>query len=141
MYGAYTYNRTTHLRPASFRGRLAALAALCIFCSCLSGSHSGKGRPEQEVTLEGLSADMWTYYSLSDGLTVGQSEFANAREDSLWAERGDWDFAIAGDYIKTNGGTSGKGEGGIFPLPGSDWASISEGPADGYIIDEVGEIK
>ncbi len=126
---------------AAVCGRLAAVAALCLVFSCNTGSHSGKGHEEREVTLEGLSAGKWTYFSFSAGEAVGQSTFADTREDSLWAGRNDWDFAIAGDFIKTNGGSSGKGEGGIFPLPGSDWASVSEAPAEGYLIDEVRAIN
>lgn len=86
---------------------LAALAALAL--SSCQGNGKREAPVSGELTLHGLEDGKWTYFSVETGESVGSSTFLSEEEDAAWAQREDWDFAICGDYLKTNGGTSGKG--------------------------------
>ena len=109
--------------------------------SCNGEGKEGEALREGELTISGLSADKWTYFSFEKGEVVGQSEFLSDEENALWAERLDWDIAICGDYIKTNGGDSGKGMGGILRDRTSNFLTLEEAPADGYLVDEIRMVK
>lgn len=87
------------------------------------------------VVVEGLGDDHWTYFSFSESRVVGTSEFGSAEEDALWAGRGDWDIAICGEFLRTNSGTSGVGNGGIQRNTLTDFHNLTEAPADGYLED------
>lgn len=60
-----------------------------------------------------LKDDIWVYFSLEKGEVIGESDFNNPNEDALWNNRLDWDIALCNGFIRTNGGSSGIGEGGI----------------------------
>lgn len=126
------------------RNTVRIFLALILGSVLLSCNGEGKGDEalrEGEITISGLSSDKWTYFSFEKGEVVGQSEFLSDEEDALWAERLDWDIAICGDYIKTNGGDSGKGLGGILRDRTSNFLTLEEAPADGYLVDEVRIVK
>ena len=53
----------------------------------------------------------------------------NKEQDAQWASRKDWDIAICGDYIKTNGGTSGNGFAGAQINTTSTYDALTEAPA------------
>ena len=53
----------------------------------------------------------WTYISLEDGRVVGTAVLGDEAADASWAARCDWDIAICDSLIRTNGGTSGPGQG------------------------------
>ena len=53
----------------------------------------------------------WTYISLETGKVVGTGFLGDEKSDAEWALRDDWDIAICDSLIRTNGGTSGPGEG------------------------------
>lgn len=93
------------------------------------------------MTLNGISSTNWTYFRFETGEVVGQSTFGSSAEDSLWASRSDWDFAIAGDYLKTNGGTSGNGLGAVQRITTGDYSSLTQAPASGYTVDTLGVIR
>ena len=95
----------------------------------------------REIIIPGLAEDKWTYFSFDKGDVVGQSSFADAEEDKLWAERTDWDLAFCGNYVKTNSGSSGKGLGGIQKDNESTFDLIDIAPSDAYIVDSVEELK
>ena len=119
---------------------LSLILAACLCCAC---NHNGSKEPviEAEVTIHELDNGKWLYFSIKDGETVGTSTFLSDEEDKLWAARSDWDFAICGDYIKTNSGTSGNGKGGILRAETHNFHTLTEAPADGYLIDSEGIIK
>lgn len=119
---------------------LYILTALVLAGACGDGKSEGTPLLQGEVTLNGLSADKWTYFSLETGSVVGQSTFADEQEDASWAARTDWDLAICGDRLKTNGGTSGKGLGGILRDTQESFLSLEEAPADGYLNDQTFKI-
>ena len=117
---------------------------LCLIgCLCGGCGRGGGHEPAvaAEVTIHGLEEGRWVYFSVRDGATVGSSTFLSESEDAEWAKRSDWDFAICGDYLKTNGGTSGNGYGGILRDSGHNFQTLTEAPADGYLTDIEGVVK
>ena len=78
----------------------------------------------------------WTYYSLEKGQVIGSSAFGDSDADSLWKHRQDWDFAICGDMIRTNSGTSGIGQGGLIATD-RPYDQLGEAPAADYTEDQV----
>lgn len=119
---------------------LSLILAASLCCAC---NHNESKEPviEAEVTIHKLDNGKWLYFSIKDGETVGTSTFLSDEEDKLWAARSDWDFAICGDYIKTNSGTSGNGKGGILRDESHNFHTLKEAPADGYLIDSEGIVK
>lgn len=119
---------------------LSLILAASLCCACI---HNESKEPviEAEVTIHELDNGKWLYFSIKNGETVGTSTFLSDEEDKLWAARSDWDFAICGDYIKTNSGTSGNGKGGILRDETHNFQTLKEAPADGYLIDSEGIVK
>ena len=107
---------------------------------CPTTVHRQPNRQEnkaEEVIINGLSDTEWSYFSFESGTVVGRSELNNKEQDAQWANRKDWDIAICGDYIKTNGGTSGNGFAGAQINTTSTYDALTEAPADGYLIDTL----
>ena len=52
---------------------------------------------------------------------VGRSTIGDAEEDKEWADRLDWDIAFSEGGIRTNGGASGRGNGGITVISDGDF--------------------
>lgn len=73
---------------------------------------------ETELTLE---PGKWIYYRISDNTMVGRSTIGDTEQDKEWAERLDWDIAFSEGGIRTNGGTSGPGNGGITVISDDDF--------------------
>ena len=111
-----------------------AAFALLLFSACQPNRQENK---TEEVVLNGLSDTEWSYFSFESGTVVGRSELNNKEQDAQWASRKDWDIAICGDYIKTNGGTSGNGFAGAQINTTSTYDALTEAPADGYLIDTL----
>ncbi len=116
------------------------MVSATVFTSC---NVSGKREPaiSDEITISGLEDGKWTYFSVESGEVVGTSAFLAEEEDALWAKRSDWDFAICGDYLKTNGGTSGEGAGAIQRDAIHNFMTLKEAPDEGYLTDEVGIVR
>lgn len=53
----------------------------------------------------------------------------------------DWDIAFNRYHIKTNSGTSGKGQGGVLKTDGKDFAALTVAPTDGYQTDVEKEVS
>lgn len=90
---------------------LLTAALLCAACTDDSPATAPDGARTSEAWTDDSTA--WTYVSLSTGRVVGRSALGDARADSLWAARTDWDIATCGSLLRTNGGTSGGGRGAI----------------------------
>lgn len=120
-----------------------ALLMVFLLCCACNGGGKSEGVPNisGEQVISGLSDTQWTYFSFETGDVVGTSTFASDEEDEVWSKRKDWDFAICGDYLKTNGGTSGEGLGGIQRDSTATFATIVEAPSTGYLLDSFGEVK
>lgn len=121
---------------------IVIFAALAVLCSC-KGSEGDAPQPNvsQEITIHGLSEDYWTYFSFETGDVVGTGKFDDEEDDAAWAKRTDWDLAICGDLIKTNGGDSGIGEGGVQKNNTHNFATLETAPTEGYLEDEVQIIR
>ena len=118
----------------------AAVAILC--CACVrGGGDAPTAVSAEEMTISGLEEGKWTYFSLAKGEPVGTSTFLSEEEDALWAARTDWDFAICGEYLRTNSGTSGKGSGGILRDTEHNFQTLKEAPSEGYLTDGETVVK
>ena len=53
----------------------------------------------------------------------------------------DWDIAFNRYHIKTNSGTSGKGQGGVLKTDGKDFAALTVAPTDVYQKDVEKEVS
>lgn len=116
---------------------ISIIALSANITSCSTKGQAYLPLEEKTVELSGLGDDHWTYFSVEDGIIVGTSKFLSEEEDALWAKKSDWDIAICGDYIKTNGGTSGKCLGAIMRDTEHNYLLLEEAPTDGYLIDEL----
>lgn len=95
---------------------IAALALALAACSDSSGNTTSGTECVMSVLLH---PDTWTYISLGDGKTVGTSDLGDDEADRSWHDRTDWDIALCNGIIRTNSGTSGRGQGGIMSSPQS----------------------
>lgn len=109
---------------------------LLAFC-CLSCKPDRQQNVSNEMVINGLSAEQWTYFSFESGTVVGTSAFGDEEADESWKSRRDWDFAICGEIIKTNSGTSGDGLGGVQINTESSFNAITTAPSEGYLIDTL----
>ena len=125
------------------KGIFAILPVLVLLAGCQDGNGVEDAVPavSGELTITGLGDDHWTYFSFEKGGTVGTSAFASAEEDEQWAKRTDWDFAICGDRIKTNGGDSGCGLGGLFKDTEHNFLTLETAPQSGYEEDIIQVIR
>lgn len=106
--------------------------------SCSDDGDEGGGvRPGTEVQSEVIdnNTSQWTYYSLENNKVIGTSVFGDSVSDRSWSERTDWDIAFCGTLIRTNGGDSGKGQGGI-QISDKQYATVEEAPSFGYVTDK-----
>lgn len=113
---------------------LTVIAALVIFAGC---SQKRAAPISGEATINDVCDSLWTYFSFETGAVVGQSKFCDRQEDEMWASRKDWDIAFCGELLRTNGGTSGTGVGGIQKNTITDFYNLTEAPVDGYIQDSI----
>lgn len=123
---------------------IISLALIAILAGCQNNGKEempGAANISGEITLTGLGDDHWTYFSFDKGDVIGTSTFASEKEDAEWAARTDWDFAICGDYLKTNGGESGIGQGGLQQDTEHNFATLEMAPENGYAEDIVQVIR
>ncbi|MCI2083029.1 MAG: hypothetical protein LKK19_02890 [Bacteroidales bacterium] len=116
---------------------MAFLAASCVAWSC-------DRSPAPAVS--GSSAistndSTWTYYSFESGKTIGESRLMDEEADAAWAARNDWDIAICGDMIRTNGGSSGSAGAAILRDTATSYGNILNAPSEGYISDTQVVVK
>ena len=117
---------------------IAIFTVLLMLTSCSDSNDTPQNElPIGRGTQLTLPADdaIWTYYSLEEGRKIGTSAFGNNDEDNQWKQRTDWDIAVCGDLLKTNGGTSGSGNGALQIVSG-DYSTLTEAPKEGYIPDD-----
>lgn len=92
---------------------MTALWALLLVLPACNGREEKK---ESLVTGEisfVQQVDMWTYLSFESGQVVGTSKLGDEAQDDAWAVRDDWDIAVCDSLLKTNGGSSGLGQGAL----------------------------
>lgn len=78
-------------------------------CSDDDGKAPSTVRGAQTVAMK---EDCWTYMSLETGEILGTAAMDDSAAEHAWSERTDWDIAFCGTMIRTNSGTSGRGNGG-----------------------------
>lgn len=108
--------------------------------SCSQDNSNTPGTPAEparveSLTIEGLNDQTWVYVSLEQGKVVGSSPLGDEEQDAAWKARTDWDFALCGELIRTNSGTSGTGNGGIQSVTNKSFNALDEAPTDGYTVD------
>lgn len=116
---------------------LIAIIAIVFLVSCNKESENSVNNVEETLTISGISDSEWTYISLETGKVIGTSPLYDEAQDALWKKRMDWDIAFCGEYMKTNGGTSGEGNGAIQRLDGKDFFQITINDATELEEDEV----
>ena len=73
----------------------------------------------------------YVYFSFNKGVVEVSDPLAS----------NDWDIAFNRYYVKTNSGTSGKGQGGALKTDKTDFAAVTEAPTDGYLVDVEKEVS
>ena len=80
-----------------------------------------------QLSVDASDASVWTYISLASSALVDVDDAASST---------DWDLAIQGTTIKTNGGVSGPGFGAVKVVPESEWEAIEGATTFGYEPDD-----
>lgn len=91
----------------------------------------------EELVINGIDDSHWTYFSFESASVVGTSLYLDDEQDAAWAKRSDWDFAVCGDFIKTNGGTSGEGLAAAQVNKTSSFDALKQAPTEGYLVDTL----
>ena len=117
------------------RNNLFFATLLAISLTACSTNNGGESPSSNERVMHvQLQPNTWTYISLDKGATVGTSNLGDIEADKSWHDRTDWDVALCNGAIRTNGGTSGKGQGAIMSTPQNfdnvDQAAITSLHAD-----------
>ncbi len=109
---------------------LAIFALTFVACDRSDNKTPGSGK-EVKIT---TSFGKWTYFSFAKGDTVGTGS-ANAETDALWKARTDWDMAFLINNARTNSGTSGNGQGGVYYAGTDQFNAVTVAPEEGYTTD------
>lgn len=83
---------------------------------CAACVREGSVSDEDRVMRIELKDNAWTYISLTEGKVVGTGKLGSEEDDSAWAARQDWDIALCNGAIRTNGGSSGRGQAAILEI-------------------------
>ena len=85
-------------------------------------------RPEvRTLSISSMDAMTWNYVSLRTGEVLTDTASTTA----------EWDIAFSRTLVRTNSGTSGPGTGGAFDIESDDFATVTEAPTGGYVVDEM----
>ena len=109
---------------------IAAILSIAAFMvSCHDGKENGREPVpvKHELTLT-LEPGRWIYYNITDSTVVGMSLIGDDVQDAEWGGRTDWDIALSESGIRTNSGTSGRGNGGLALISDSLYDTESENP-------------
>jgi hypothetical protein len=79
----------------------------------------------------------WYFFSFEEGTVIGSCDAMDSLANEEWRKRIDWDLAFHRQNIKSNGGISGAGLGGIMEYVQDEFNfdTVLEAPETGYIID------
>lgn len=118
---------------------LSLLLFISIFSSCKSDDNDDSNNSDSETKTHTLSrstnyGEDWIYFSFSTG-----EEVTNI-DDSNYQTNLDWDIAFNRYNVRTNGGTSGAGEGAAYDVGFVDFNSITEAQEFGYTKDSTIQI-
>jgi hypothetical protein len=109
-----------------------AIGAMVVLSGC-SKDESPK-QPTAGIQVRNLDAAsnderIWTYFSFATGKVVSPT---GAVEESK-----EWDIAFHRFNIKTNSGTSGKGNVAVAATGIKDFEAVTKAPAQGYEVDKI----
>ena len=94
--------------------------------------------PSAEAYIDATSKTTWTYFSFSEGKTVGTGE-ENETDNARWAARTDWDIAVCRYNIRTNSGKASSvgARGGVYVSAGTfdSLTAVPEGAT--FEVDDV----
>lgn len=105
----------------------AVLFLTAVSCRDKSSDDRDPVKVNRSVTFT-LEPGKWIYYSISDSSIVGKSDIGSAADDEEWKGRSDWDIALSESGIRTNGGSSGCGKGGLAIISDKDFEEESFQP-------------
>ena len=79
----------------------------------------------------------WHFFSFAEGGIIGSCDAMDSTANEDWRQRTDWDLAFHRQNIKSNGGISGVGQGGIMEYAQAEFNfdAVLEAPEEGYITD------
>jgi len=125
--------------------RILLLPTLLLFLlasGCDSDPASVDEIPEPELMLvEDLPADPFVAFVEGRPVGTGRFTFFSLRENRIVpaadSASTEWDLALQGSLLLTNGGTSGPGNGGAQVYEGI-FEEVTEAPASGYAVDAEG---
>ena len=106
---------------------LSVLLASITFISCRDKvkNESEPVPVKRELTLT-LEPGKWIYYNISDSTVMGTSDIGDTEQDAEWHDRNDWDIALSELGLRTNSGTSGRGNGGLAVISDSLYNTVKE---------------
>jgi hypothetical protein len=112
---------------------IVVIAATTIFTSCSKdkdeeASPSTGDLKTGEISLSRATAygNDWIYFSFEEGKEVDSTDHSTNLG---------WDIAFNRYNVRTNGGKSGSGEGGVYDAGAVDFTEFSEAPETGYTLD------
>ena len=91
---------------------LIPIIAIAAICSCSEDSSVSNIKSDGIMAIPN-TPNSWTYVSLEKSKVVGSCALSDTAAQRAWSLRTDWDVAICNGMIRTNSGTSGRGQGGI----------------------------
>ena len=104
-----------------------------LFLSCATDGEGSGIVSEGLLTLPNVP-DQWTYVSLRTGKVLGSCALADTAAQHRWANRSDWDMATCNGMIRTNGGASGRGMGGVATTT-TDYEAVDAAQPAAYVTD------
>lgn len=111
---------------------IAFLSSLVLSCDKEKDSPVLIGNVEDFKYLDATAFDKWVYFSFEKGDIV---EVENHETDLSW------DLGFHRSEIRTNGGKSGKGQGGVIKMETTDWNAVTEVPENvTFSLDEEVEL-
>ena len=114
--------------------RLACLSLLAAACSAEHPLATGDPATDRMSVIPNVKGQ-WTYFSMVTHTVVGTCAVTDTLAQQAYAARTDWDIALCGELIRTNGGTSGNGQGAVQRVQNKSFNALDQAPADGYTTD------
>ena len=114
--------------------RLACLSLLAAACSAEHPLATGGPAADRMAVIPNVKG-RWTYFSMVTHTVVGTCAVTDTLAQQAYAARTDWDIALCGELIRTNGGTSGNGQGAVQRVQNKSFNALDQAPADGYTTD------
>ena len=106
-----------------------AIVLLIAFSSCKKNEGDDDNKLKPVTTLvDATSYTDWVYYSLSENRIVEVSDPSTSTS---------WDIALMRSHFRTNSGTSGNANGGVFDAGVVNFNTYTQAPEAGYIVDTI----